>query len=168
MIKSLIVAKAENNVIGKDNDMCWHLPREFKHFKAETIGCPVIMGRKNFESLPIKPLPKRTNIIVSRNESYEVINGCVLTNSIEKGIEVAAKENARKVFIIGGGQIYKQAIESDLLDEMIITTVHDSFEGDAFFPDFDASNWKITKEQFYNKDEKNAHDYTIKWYERVN
>jgi dihydrofolate reductase len=168
MITSLIVAKAENNTIGKDNDMCWHLPREFKHFKQETLGCPIIMGRKNFESLPIKPLPKRTNIIVSRNENYKVLEGCKLTNSIEKALDIAREENPEKVFVIGGGQIYKQAIESDLLDEMVITTVHDSFEGDAFFPEFDESKWKVIKEEFYDKDEKNAYDYTIRWYERLN
>lgn len=126
------------------------------------------MGRKNFESLPIKPLPKRTNIIVSRNENYKVLEGCKLTNSIEKALDIAREENPEKVFVIGGGQIYKQAIESDLLDEMVITTVHDSFEGDAFFPEFDESKWKVIKEEFYDKDEKNAYDYTIRWYERLN
>jgi len=168
MIKSLIVAKAENNVIGKDNDMCWHLPREFKHFKSETLGCPIIMGRKNFESLPIKPLPKRTNIIVSKNKDYPLQDSCLLAHSIESAIEIAGEQNPNKVFIIGGGQIYKQAIESDCLDEMIITTVHASFEGDAFFPEFNEENWNIEKEVFFAKDQKNPFDYTIRWYKRLN
>ena len=168
MIKSLIVAHSENRVIGKDNGMCWHLPREFKHFKKETLGCPIIMGRKNFESLPMKPLPKRKNIIVSRNKDYSVLEGCALFHSIEEAIADAEKENTEKLFIIGGGQIYKEAIEKDLLDEMIITTVHEEFEGDAFFPEFDLSKWTIWQDEYYPKDDKNPYNYTIRWYKRLN
>ena len=116
MITSIIVAASTNNVIGKDNDLIWHLPVDMNFFKTKTAGHHVIMGRKNFESIPHKfrPLPNRTNIIVTRNKNYSADN-CLVTNSLREAVNVAKRNNEEEAFIIGGGEIYKLALELSLI-----------------------------------------------------
>ena len=142
MIVSLIVAVAENRVIGKDNDLIWNLPKDMRFFKEKTTGHHVIMGRKNFESIPEKyrPLPNRTNIIVTRKQQYEAKN--ILTvNSVKEGIEIAKRNNDKEPFIIGGGEIYELSLKEDLVDKIYLTKLHKEFSGDTFFPILD-KKWK--------------------------
>lgn len=124
---TLIAAAGENNELGKDNDLLWHLPNDFKRFKTLTSGHYIIMGRKTFESFP-KPLPNRTHIIITRNKNYNVPEGCFVVNSIEKALEICPKDET--IYIIGGGEIYKQSI--DIADCIELTRVHSTFDADAF------------------------------------
>lgn len=144
MIRSIIVAISENNGIGNDNDLLWHLPSDMKFFRKTTLGHCVITGRKNYESIPEKyrPLTKRTNIVVTRNANYKA-EGAVVKNSIEEALEFAKSENESEVFIIGGGQIYKEAMENNFIDKMYITHVANSYDADTFFPEIELSNWSI-------------------------
>ncbi len=141
MIISIIAAVAENRVIGKDNDLVWKLPKDMKYFMDTTSGHHVIMGRKNFESLPHKfrPLKNRVNIVVTRQSGYTA-PGAVLVNSIQVGLDYAGENGESEVFIIGGGEIYAQSME--MVNRMYITEVKASFDGDTFFPEFDRSLWK--------------------------
>jgi dihydrofolate reductase len=139
---SLIVAVADNDVIGKDNKMLWHIPEDFKHFKAVTLGKPCIMGRKTYESILDhlgKPLPGRTSIVVSRSGySHE---GCLSASSLDEAIEMVQGETDDEIMIIGGAQIYALALP--IADRIYLTRVHQEPEGDAFFPEFGA-DWKET------------------------
>ena len=137
---SLIVAVSENGVIGKDNDLAWHLPKDMNFFKETTENHFVIMGRRNYESIPEKyrPLPNRTNIVVTRNKMFTAEN-CIVTNSIENAIEMAKKAGDNEPFIIGGGQIYKLALENNLVDFIYLTRVHATIDGDTFFEDLDSN-----------------------------
>lgn len=143
MKKIIIAAVSENRVIGKDGDIPWHFPEDLKHFKEETTGSPVVMGRGTFESLPddFQPLPNRTNIVLTRSEpSYE--ESVEIANSLEEALQIASK-NGKKVYIIGGASVYKQAIES--ADKMILTEIHEKYEGDTYFPEFNEEKWKETE-----------------------
>ncbi len=153
---SIIAAISKNNVLGKENKLLWHLPKDFKFFKKTTFGHPIIMGRKTFESLP-KALPGRTNIIITGDRDYKK-EGAVITHSIEDAIKVALTEN-KEVFICGGGQIYKEALEKNLVDKIYLTEIEQEFDGDAFFPTFDKSNWEISKKECHAKDEKHNFDF---------
>ena len=166
MIK-LIVAKAANDVIGKDNDLIWRLPADLQFFSRTTKGNIVIMGRKNWESLPEKfrPLPDRINAVISRNTDFTA-DGCRIFSSLEEAIRHYENEPEKDVFIIGGGQIYHHALANDLVDEMIITHVEQDFEGDTWFPGIDESNWMKECILVHNKDDKNAHDFKIWKYSR--
>jgi len=155
-----IAAIAENNAIGKNNELLWHLPDDFKHFKALTTGHYIIMGRKTFESFP-KPLPNRTHVIISRNKKFDFEN-CITVKSIEEAIKTAPKD--KDVYIIGGAEIYKQTIA--LADKLEITRVHHAFEADAFFPAIDSKIWKLEKETFHPKDEKHQYSFTFQTYTR--
>ena len=168
MVVSLIVAVSENNVIGKDNDLIWNFPKDMKYFKDTTEGHFVIMGRKNFESIPHKfrPLPNRTNIIVTRNKNYSADN-CLVTNSLREAVNVAKKNNEEEAFIIGGGEIYKLALEEDLVDRIYLTRIHHEFDGDTFFPYID-EKWIETHRSEYKKDEKHKYDFTFLTYEKEN
>ena len=158
---SLIVAVSENGVIGKDNDLIWHLPKDMKFFKETTQGHHVIMGRKNFESIPHKfiPLPNRINIIITRQSDY-VAEDCVVVNSIEESLKIAQKNGDAEPFIIGGGQIYKLALENNLIDRVYLTKIHQSFEGDTFFPNL-SEDWKIIKREDCVADQKNKYNYSF-------
>ncbi|MGB6084478.1 dihydrofolate reductase [Moheibacter sp.] len=158
----IIVAKAENNVIGNENQLIWHLPNDLKHFKNLTSGHPIIMGRKTFESIG-KPLPNRTNIVITRNSNWNA-DGVLTANSLEEAIE-KAKELDPEVFIIGGGNIYEQAM--DWADALEVTEVHHSFEGDTKFPEIDLSVWKETSREKFGKDEKHLFEYSFVRYERI-
>lgn len=156
----LIAAVAENNALGKDNQLLWHLPDDFKRFKSVTTGHYIIMGRKTFESFP-KPLPNRTHIVISRQKNYHP-EGCIVVDSLEKAIEACPKNEA--IFVIGGGEIYKQAIE--IADKLDITKVHERFDADTFFPEIDLTKWKLTASEFHPKDEKHSFDFAFETYLR--
>tara|TARA_Y100001954_G_C15746829_1_gene571490 strand:- start:340 stop:846 length:507 start_codon:yes stop_codon:yes gene_type:complete len=158
---SLIVAVSENNVIGKDNNLIWNLPKDMKFFKDTTLHHHVIMGRKNFESIPHKfrPLPNRTNIIISRNTNYTAVNSLVVS-SIQKALEIAKENSDPEPFIIGGGEIYKLALKLDLVDRIYLTRIYGIFEGDTFFPELDNSWKEISKEDHFS-DEKHDYDFSF-------
>lgn len=144
MKKIIIVAIAQNNVIGKANgEMPWHVKEEFKHFKNTTIGHPIIMGRKTFEALG-KPLPGRLNIIITRNKNYRVnYEEVLIFDSLINSIKYCEQKEFEKIFIIGGGEIYSQAIE--LVDEMIISRMKFEAEGEVEFPKFNSDDWTVEK-----------------------
>tara|TARA_B100000809_G_scaffold143572_1_gene141131 strand:+ start:496 stop:1002 length:507 start_codon:yes stop_codon:yes gene_type:complete len=162
MIK-LIVAKASNNIIGKDNDLIWHLPADMRFFTQSTKGHIVIMGRKNWDSIPLKyrPLSGRINAVVTRNTEFSH-DDCDTFNSIEAAIAFYQKNNADlDIYVIGGGQIYDYSIKNNLIDEMLITFIDHSYKGDTWFPEFDESNWTKSVVMEYKKDEKNPHDFMV-------
>jgi len=163
---SLIVAVANNGVIGKDNDLIWHLPKDMGFFKETTLGHHVIMGRKNFESIPerFRPLANRTNVIITRNSDYKA-EGCVVVNSVKQALEVAKENRDTQPFIIGGGQIYKLALEANLVDKIYLTKVHHTFDGDTFFPELN-NEWKEVNKTVNKADEKHAYDYDFITLER--
>ena len=154
----LIAAISKNNEIGKNNQLLWHLPDDFKRFKTLTTGHYIIMGRKTFESFP-KPLPNRTHIIISRQKNYAVEN-CIVVSSLEEAIKVCPKNE--DIYIIGGGEIYKQSI--DFADKLEITVVDHNFEADTFFPEIDENKWKVDFEEFHPKDERHLYDFTFLTY----
>ncbi len=162
MLISLIAAASENNVLGKDQDMVWHLPDDFKFFKRQTEGHYIIMGRKTFSYFD-KPLPNRTSIVVTRNGDYTA-DGAIVTHSIDDAIEIARQGGEQEAFIIGGGEIYRQTL--DRADRIYLTRVHATLEGDAFFPDFDESKWDILSEEYHEKDERHDYPFTIYIMER--
>ncbi|MFY7827629.1 MAG: dihydrofolate reductase [Flectobacillus sp.] len=152
---SIIVATAEQGVIGKDNQLIWHLPEDLKMFRRLTTGHVIIMGRKTFESIG-KPLPNRTSIIISRNTHYQV-EGCFLVSSLEEAVEKAKEIETEEAFIIGGAQIYALAL--DMADTVYLTQVHHNFEGDAFFPILDTNIWIEKERKSFSPDEKNAYAF---------
>jgi len=159
MIISLIAALDKNRLIGSNNGMPWHLPADFKFFKEVTTGKPIIMGRKTFESIG-RPLPNRKNIVISRN-GYSA-EGVISADSIEQAVQLAG--DVEEVMIIGGANLYQQMI--DKAQRMYLTYVDAECEGDAWFPEFDSSQWNITNEIMFQSDEKNNYDFNIVTYER--
>lgn len=157
---TMIAAAAENNALGKNNDLVWHLPDDFKRFKRLTSGHFIIMGRKTFESFP-KPLPNRTHIVITRQEDYHP-KEIIVVHSLEAALELV--KNDKQPFIIGGGEIYKQGIE--VADKIELTRVYGTFEADAFFPEIDEKDWKLVAEEFHPKDEKHNYAFTYLTYER--
>ena len=155
MIVSIIVAIAQNNGIGKDNQLLWRLPADLKHFKDITTGHPVIMGRKTFESVG-RPLPNRRNIVITRNTALE-IPGAEVVNDLEQAIALCAEND--EVFIVGGAEIYKMAM--GLTDKIYLTVVKGTFDADTFFPVIDAATWKETEVVNHEADEKNPFGYTF-------
>lgn len=154
----MIAAAAENRALGKDNQLVWHLPNDFKRFKTLTTAHHIIMGRKTFESFP-KPLPNRTHIIITRQKDYKAEN-CIVVDSIEKAIEKCPKNE--DAFIIGGGEIYQLAMP--YADKIELTVVHHTFEADAFFPEINLENWELISSDFQNKDEKHQYNYSFNTY----
>ena len=156
---SLILAASENSVIGKDNDLIWHLPKDMRFFKDTTMGHHVIMGRKNFESIPHKfrPLPNRTNVVITRQTAYKA-DGCMVVSAIEEALQIAKHNGEGEAFIIGGGQIYKLALEANLVDKIYLTKVHHSFEGDTFFPELN-KDWKEISRIQNQADEKHLYSF---------
>ena len=151
-----VVAHSRNRVIGRDGDLPWHLPADLKHFKNLTTGHPIIKGRKTFESIG-KPLPNRTNIVITRQQDFEA-EGCLVAHSLSEALMMAQQMDS-DVFIIGGAEIYKQAMF--LADTIYLTEVHHSFEGDTFFPEIDSVLWQETSREEYKADEKNAYDFAF-------
>jgi len=158
MTISLLVAASENNVIGKDGKLPWHLPNDLKFFKNTTWGMPVIMGRKTFQS-EAASLPGRTNIVISRKENWDHPKNVKVAKSIQDGLKLAEETDAREVFIIGGGEIFKQSIQ--LADKIYMTRVHTTLDGDTFFPEIRKSQWKLIKNQDFSADKKHAYPYSF-------
>ena len=151
---TIVVAMGKNREIGVDNQLLWHLPKDLKHFKELTSGHPIIMGRKTYESIG-KPLPNRTNIVISRkNDWFE--EGILIVGSIKEALKFAKKID-ENVFVIGGGTIYEQTI--DLADQLEITVVDASLDADTYFPKIDEKIWQKTQETCHEKDEKNQYDF---------
>ncbi len=160
---SSIVAVSNNNVIGVDNDLPWHLPADLKHFKTTTSGHCILMGRKSYDSIG-RPLPKRTNIVVTRNKEF-YHSGLEIVHSISDGILAAQNTGVEELFIIGGSNIYEQTIE--LWDRLFLTKVDTYIDnGTAFFPELDMTKWVLTSEVKHLADEKNPYNYTFCTYER--
>ena len=139
MIKSIIAAISKNGVIGSENDIPWHYPADMKHFRNTTRGYPVIAGRKTYESFQIRPLPGRLNIVLSRNSDYAAEGGTEVYTSLNAAYKRAEQEAKDKVFILGGAEIYRLAI--DQIDEMVLTHIPEEVDGDAFFPLWDQAQW---------------------------
>jgi dihydrofolate reductase len=155
---TLIAAAAENNSLGKNNAMIWHLPDDFKRFKQLTSGHFIILGRKTYESLG-KPLPNRTHIIITRQENYaDKVDAscCIVVDSIENAI--AKTPSDQENFVIGGGEIYKLALP--LADKIELTRVHGTFDADTYFPEIDTNDWNLEQAVYHPKDEKHKYDFT--------
>ena len=151
-----------NRGIGKDNDLMWHLPAEMRFFTATTKEQIVVMGRKNYDSIPEKyrPLPNRENVVLSRNADFNA-GDCKVFTSLNECVDHFSSETERKLFVIGGGQIYREALENNNLNEMFITYIDHAFEPDTFFPEFDESAWNKEQVLRYEADEKNPHGFTV-------
>ena len=162
MTISLVVAASENNVIGKDNRLLWHLPNDMKFFKNTTWGMPVIMGRKTFESLG-KPLTGRTNIVMTRDKEWTA-QGTTVSPSMEEAMKAAAETDAKEVFVIGGGEIFKQILPQ--ANRVYLTRVHTQLEGDAFFPELPAKEWKLLSQLDFTADAKHAYAYSFQVWQR--
>lgn len=159
---TLIVAASENNAIGKDNQLIWHLRDDLQRFKSLTSGHCIIMGRKTFESFP-KPLPNRTHIVLTSQQKYQVPHGVIVVHNIDDALDAALEDE--HPFVIGGGEIYKQALP--FANRIELTRVHDTFEADTHFPELDLNNWKKTQNIYHPKDEENDHAFTFLTYERI-
>ena len=157
----IIAAAGENDALGINNDLPWHLPDDFKRFKALTSGHKIIMGRKTLESFP-KPLPNREHIVVTRHQGYLPKFPCTLTHSIEEAINKV--QEGEKAYIIGGGEIYRQSMS--IATSIELTRIHASFEADTFFPEIDESHWKLIKEEHHPKDERHGFAFTYQTFLR--
>ena len=163
MTIGLVVAASENNAIGKNNQLLWHLPNDLKFFKNTTWGFPVIMGRKTFESVN-RPLPGRTNIVITTKADWQAPD-VIRAFSLEDALQKAAATNSLQAFIIGGGEIYKQSME--LADLIYLTRVHTEIEGDTFFPALEKGKWTLRSNQDFEADEKHAFPYSFQVWEKV-
>ena len=159
---TIIVAAGENNAIGKDNALIWHLSDDLKRFKTLTNGHHIIMCRKTFESFP-KPLPNRIHVVITRQKDYQVPKDVMVVNSLEEAITYS--KNDAKPFIIGGGEIYKQAMV--LANKIELTRVHEKFDADTFFPEIDNSIWKETSNTFHDNDKEHKYPFSFMTYERT-
>ncbi|WP_299777053.1 dihydrofolate reductase [uncultured Formosa sp.] len=159
---TLIVAASENNAIGKDNKLIWHLRDDLQRFKTLTSGHCIIMGRKTFESFP-KPLPNRTHIVITTQQKYKAPHGVIVVHNIEDALDAAL--NDKHPYVIGGGEIYKQALP--FADKIELTRVHNSFVADTHFPELDLSEWRETQNIYHPKDEENDHAFSFLTYERI-
>lgn len=163
MLISCIVARSKNNVIGKDNEIPWYLPADLQYFKKITLGHHVLMGRNCYVSIG-RPLPKRTNVIITRDPFF-ISSNCLVAKSIDEALNMAYENGETEAFIIGGGQIYEQT--RDLWDRLYLTEVDIETEGDVFFPDTDLENdWQLVSESIHERDEKNEFNYIFRVYER--
>lgn len=167
MIISLVAAASENNVIGKKNQLVWNLPNDTKFFKNTTWAMPVIMGRKTFESLNNKPLSGRFNVVITKDPASLKPNGEIrIAGSLEEAIEICKETDAKEVFIVGGGQVYKEALP--MADKIVLTRVHATVEGDAFFPVFAEREWELFSNLNFPADEKHAYAYSFQvWKKKV-
>ena len=158
MIVSLIVAASNNNAIGKDNQLLWHLPKDLQFFKQTTWAMPVVMGRKTFESLGGKPLNGRVNIIITRQKDWSH-EGVVVVHSLADAIFYAKESDYKEVFIAGGGEIYAQALPK--ANKIFLTRVDTNIEGDTFFPEIDNSDWVLSEEVAHAPNEKHAYPFSF-------
>ncbi len=158
----ILVAFDENRVIGKNNALIWHLPADLKRFKALTTGHVIIMGRKTFESIG-RPLPNRTTVVISRQQDLK-IEGVILAHSVEEAILKAKSISRDDIFIVGGAEIYQLSLP--LADQILVTQLHDIFEGDAFFPEISPAIWEVTEQERGVTDEQNAYQFSYITYAR--
>ncbi|AKA35618.1 dihydrofolate reductase [Flagellimonas lutaonensis] len=158
---TIIAAAGENNALGIDNDLPWHLPDDFKRFKKLTSGHKIIMGRKTLESFP-KPLPNREHIVITSQKNYTPKFECTVVHSLEEAIELTKGD--AQAFIIGGGEIYRQAM--DHATHIELTRIHATFEADTFFPEIDLDEWALLKEAYHPKDDRHKYDFTYLTYQR--
>jgi dihydrofolate reductase len=157
----IIAAAAENNALGINNDLPWHLPDDFKRFKRLTTGHKIIMGRKTLESFP-KALPDREHIVITRDRNYKPKFDCTIVHTISEAVTLTKKDE--QAFIIGGGEIYKQSLE--LATHIELTRVHASVDADTFFPEIEPKEWELIKEEYHPKNDKHKYDFTYLTYER--
>ena len=167
MIISFIAALSRNRVIGKKNDLPWHLPDDMKYFMQTTKAHYVIMGRKNYDSIPEKfrPLPNRTNVVVTRQKNFKA-EGCIVVHSLEEGIEQARKANEPEVFIIGGAEIFKYGFP--LSQRLYLTEIFAEVDGDTYFPKWNAAEWKEISRKHHPADARHAFEFDFVVYERKN
>jgi dihydrofolate reductase len=163
MIISFVVAASENNVIGKNNQLLWHLPKDMKYFKNLTWGMPVAMGRKTFESMGSKPLSGRKNIVITRQPGWKA-DGVFVVNSVDGAAALAMEMNYKELFIIGGGEIY--VIAFNRADKIYMTRVHADQEGDTFFPVIEKNDWRLISNTDNAADEKHAFGFSFQTWER--
>jgi len=165
---ALIVAMDLERGIGKNNDLMWHLPADLKFFKETTLGNIVVMGRKNWDSIPFKyrPLSERENAVLTRNKNFNADN-CVVMHDLSEVWEKYKNEEKRTVFVIGGGEIYKQALESDLVSEMYITHVNKKYGAETYFPDFNLKKWSVEILQMHEKDARHEVEFQVNKYTRL-
>jgi dihydrofolate reductase len=161
MIISLILAADEKNGIGKNNQLLCHLSSDLKYFKQTTTGHHIVMGRKTYESVG-KPLPNRTNIVITRSQS--TIEGCVVVNSLEAAIDYAKHNNEQELFITGGGIIFDLSLH--IANRIYLTRIHHTFDADVFFPELNLEDWEEIKNEKHLADEKNEYDYSFIVYQR--
>ncbi len=159
---SFIVAASTNNAIGKDNDLLWKLPNDMRFFKNTTWGMPVIMGRKTFESVN-KKFPGRINIVITRQKDWER-EGVIVVSNLDEALKKAEETNCKEIFVIGGGEIFKEAIS--IADKIYLTRVHAILDGDTFFPEIDTKEWELVHEENFGKDQKHLYDYSFQTWER--
>lgn len=167
MRKTIIVAIGKNGEIGKNNDLLWHLPEDMKFFKDTTENSTVIMGRKNWDSIPerFRPLSNRENIVITKNTSFAA-EGAIVFNSWDDCIKFCNQGNRKEIFIIGGAQIYQLAMDADDVDRMLITYVDESFDADTYFPTWNKEEWKAKVIKEFSANEKNPFNFTILEYTR--
>ncbi len=164
MIISHIAAMTRNRIIGRENRLPWKLPGDMAYFKNTTMGHYVIMGRKNFEAEG-RPLPGRTNIVLTKQENYDA-SGCTVVHSIEEALNLARENQQEEVFIIGGGDIYEQTL--DIADLIYLTIIDTELQGDVYYPALNMDKWKIRSQKKNHKDERNPYDYTFYIFEKFN
>jgi len=157
---TMIAAAGTNNELGKDNDLVWHLPDDFKRFKLLTTGHHIIMGRKTFETFP-KPLPNRIHIVITRTKNYQK-EGATIVHSLQEALEIAKEDD--QPFIIGGGEIYNLGME--YADKIELTRVQGTFDADTFFPEIPESQWQLTNEEFHNQDERHKFAFSYQTFMR--
>ncbi len=167
MIISMIAALSKNKVIGRNNDLPWKLPDDMKYFMETTKGHHAIMGRKNYDSIPpkFKPLPQRTNIVVTRQSDFNA-PGCIVVDSVGKGLEIAKRNQEPEAFIIGGAEIYKLGLPH--ADRLYLTEINAVIEGDTYFPSFDDSQWIETSRIHHDRDERHAYSFDFVIYDKKN
>jgi dihydrofolate reductase len=158
---SIVVAVAANGVIGRDNQLPWHLPADLRHFKQTTMGKPILMGRKTWESIG-RPLPGRTNIVITRDSGYAAA-GCVVVNSIDEALMAAGSQH--EIMLIGGAELYRQVLPRT--DTIYLTRIHEDFEGDTVFPELSTSEWREVERTDQQPDENNPHAYSFIRLDRI-
>ncbi|MEM7297097.1 MAG: dihydrofolate reductase [Bacteroidota bacterium] len=165
MIISMIAAMGKNRVIGKDNDIPWHLPDDFKFFKNTTNGHHVVMGRKNWESLPhqFQPLPNRPNVVITRQADYQ-LKGALVVSSLVEALDVARKNDESEAFIIGGGEIYRMGLE--IADRIYLTEIDGEFDGQVTFPTFSKEKWKESSREHHPADDRHQYSFDFVVYEK--
>ena len=160
MLISLIAAMDENRLIGANNALPWHLPADLQHFKAMTMGKPILMGRKTYDSIG-RPLPGRTNVVITRDKNWHV-DGCVVAHSIE---EALASVDAEEVMVMGGASFYEQMISR--AGRLYITRIHGQYEGDAWFPEYESDDWRLVSKEYFSADDVNPVGHSFLLYEKL-